>query len=651
MLFSLPPSPVPSQEQLVTALEPLEILISALCLSPTRRSSVHDQLYIGKSGSLTGDSSNLLEFTVLCFSTPAACTRCLSEDRASGHHAHHNTSSGAPEYLEGSNFSFNGASAASEPHGLTAQALVHLTTLPSIPVWLSAFLLPAATAAVQTLDSIMLSKLLAAASHVVERVLSLKRTQTQKVALGSLHNGKKSHALNSNYLDISGSIAVHEECTLGTEASTQYHSQSHGHVCSQDNLPCDTGDLKSQSHRSCQGPQQSPKAAGSSEPQVCPEALIQAATVSCVRAQSAAQHAAAFAVLQRISGDLTVAFRQQCVTCCAFTACQQLFACVPGPCVNGFASPCTTEKPAAQHSHSQGTAVVQIRSCSDSWNFELGTHASWKQNRSRILLGARCTIQHPSATAHGQDQNSPMMTLRQGQVAEWAVTAVANAAEVFQARSGSGHNLGMHVKLYSHRSGCRNTKLLVVIVPDMVPTDHKSTYESCTSWTLPEVSSVPLRLRGSGSPHVTSVIRSADRHFFGPCDGSTGKVSTLLNETPRQPTFCIDRATTQQNISAALQSLKSLTIQGNTDQKALDNELLFRALSQIRTSAGAPVAGQLLSLNFHDVGEARCCEEFVFFDDAARSDWHTNHGISSQQTWNWWVGRVVNVFCVIDQDQ
>lgn len=606
MLFPLPQSPAPSSQQLVSVLKPLEIVICALRSSPARRSSVHDQLYVGQKGGLTGDSSTLFEFALQCLSGPFSAPETLTGEQQILHSLE---PTGDQHQLGDSNFSLYTTTAAPIPHGLTAQALLQLSAMPCNPVWLSAFMLAAATIAVQTLDPPMLSRLLATASNVVKRVLIHNCMHKRTQILGA---HRKSCPTSSRDL-AEASPASDAGCDKKLAACAEVDLGSRSQRPSSTGFPLlDSQPASLQQHKSDTG----------GEPQVCADALLNAAKVSCMRAQTAVQHSAAFAVLHRISGDLAVAFKQQCETCCPAIACQRLLhAC-----------------PASHAASSQSTATVQVLSCSNDGNIGCEQGAC----SSRVLLAGRCPIRHPSGSPRGQEVQGSMMVFHKGQVADWSLTATANAAEAWRVLDGgAGCELGFSVKLVSHSACSRDIRALVVIIPDYESAPAKKAASSSHST---EEESEPSRLRGSGSEGQ----RSKHRHVFGQPAASTTGASVYQDASGTTHT-CKEPSSIHQCIAQVLDSLKTLTLERDSKGSILNNETLLRSLSEIRARVKAPVAGQLFRHNFTDVGEAACCESFVFCDVSASSEWHTAHGLSSRQSWNWWVGKVVNVFCVVDQ--
>ena len=348
MLFTLPNSPCPSsQQELDSVLKPLEIILSALRESQARRSSVHDQLYIGQNGSLTGGSStNLFEFAVLCFSRPFSTPEMLSRE----HEELENYQIPRKPEIEDYSVLLRTAIGATVPHRLTAQALLRLSVLPSTPVWLSIFMLAAATTAMEILDPPMLSRLLAATSHVVKRVLrhSCIHRRTMKsrnngVGTSDSHLAQPASTRPSAGLAACGYVSVHRH-------SFEPNSSGPGSTACQPASP------------------QQRASNGRRHPEVSTEHLLDAAKATCMRAQTDAQVSAAFAVLQRISGDLAVAMKQWSETCCPAAASRRLFD----------AFPATPDSPAsATEAHRpttaiyQGPAIVQVLSCSNTSSLSL----------------------------------------------------------------------------------------------------------------------------------------------------------------------------------------------------------------------------------------------------------------------------------------
>ena len=607
ILVTLPHSPSPSIQQLSTALQPVENIISALRISPDRRSSMHDQLYIGQNGSLTGGTStNLFDFAVLCFSAPFAAPESLAREHdvldsvwMSGGHS-----------PEDSNFSLHTATGAPAPHEMIAQALLLLSALPGTPVWLSTFMLAAATRATKELTPPLLSRLLAATSNVVKRVL-LHSCKHQR----PIPSGDRTVEPSCRNVAQPASILSPEGCALSGDVAVPSHQQTSSGFqwrCSQHS--------PSQHRKSNQG----------RGPEVSVEDLLEAAKATCMRAQTAAQHSSAFAVLQKISAEVAIAYKQQRETCCPAAACQLLFAACPAT-TGGATSTAEAQKPHAFNS--QGIAIVQVLECANAG----GTGCKPGGCSQRVVLAARCPVAHPSgASPRGQEVQGSMMIFGEGQVGEWSLTATANAAESWQAEgTGAGHNLGFTVKLCSHSACSRDIHALVLILPDVASVRLGSMVSSDAS-TGDNRGASPLTKSGDSCWHQWDHAASQP---------AASPASRDVCQAPESDIY--------ECVHEALATLKALVLQ--TDRKesgesCLNSGIMHRALSLLTSHIRAPVAAQLLCHTFTGVGEGACCENFVLCNRSGGIEyWQTVHGHSNRQAWNWWVGKVVNIFCVIDE--
>jgi hypothetical protein len=645
MLLLLPPS-VP-QAQLAQALRPLAPVLEAISTAAPPRQSSHDQPFVGQGSSLAGVDGSFVGFSLLCFSQPAHYTaagicgqfeRCmLQHDDSSScggglraaSHPHMAEGPGSMHAPPGRAGRAAGLGASAEAHALTTEALLMLCTAELTPMWLAPSLLAAAVWAVRdTLDSGRLERLLAAASHL------LSRACTPRSELMREHASEQ---------------CTIERCMMYPPASAECGVAAGAARQSAQPQGMET------THARCVGHHVQHDGADGAED------LLAVARALAVRAQTTAQSAAAFAVLQRLSGDAAVAAARHTTAASAAAAAQWLLPGAPSrsaappwrraplppadDCLSAAAGgPSGTPgsfagAPSVAGAARQGRGACAL--CTGRGRVGLPCPEGdvvvlVEEPRTRgtvaggaALLAARCIIQCSNSMAA-----APPCAF--SHPAGWRVTV--HVATDACARVPPGR-VPLSVRLHSLCAGHSAVRAMVVVLQD--PAVCEACTRACSAGSLHACASAAsarvVEENTAGAAHTRPESqRAAAEAPLRPCGaGCTTRCC-----------WCLACACVSDGLVACMQAMQATP-------PGVSCASLYTVLNALQRRMPGLAAGQVIAEQVAEVGDTVETALLVQVGDGSDASWRTSHAGTISSTMHAksvqpWLGKKVSVCCLVE---